>query len=484
MPGFFLNLKMNKIFLIGFSTLFFGIISTIFSQEKKDFNVLLIHVDDLGWADIGVLGSDFYETPNIDQLAREGILFTQSYAAAAICSPTRAALLTGKYPARLGITDWIRAKFQGETTSGLAGEYEVFEGKPLQTPKIQGFLPLEEITVAERMKAMGYTTLHVGKWHLGEKSFYPEDQGFDVNIGGNDLGQPPSYFDPYLPDKPREFYEITTLAPRKTGEFLTNREGDEVVNFIRQNHKKPFFIHYAPYAVHTPIMGEAELISKYKQKKTGNQSNPVYAALVESVDRNVGKIVAELDKLGLRKNTLIIFTSDNGGLIGNPSNPITNNFPLRSQKGYPYEGGIRVPTIVSWPSVILEGEVIATPIISMDWIPTVLDFMGDDLSQQDLDGRSIKDLLLTGDGDSSRDLFWHFPHYRGDDVVPYSIVRSGNYKMIYYFDGSEAELYDLSNDPREERNVIKQLPFVASQLKTKLESFWKRTEARLPISKN
>lgn len=472
--------------MLRFSILFLALVFQSFlssAQQSKDFNVLIIHVDDLGWADIEPLGSDFYETPNINSLASEGVLFTNSYAAAAICSPTRAAMLTGKYPAELGITDWIRAKFQGVTTSGKPGEYEVFEDKPLKTPKIQGYLPLEEITIAERMKSFGYSTLHVGKWHLGEEGFYPEDQGFDVNIGGNDLGQPPSYFDPYLPEKPREFYEITTLKPRKKGEFLTDREGDEVVAYIQSKKEEKFFIHWAPYAVHTPIMGKPELVEKYQQKEPGNQRNPTYAALVESVDQNVGKVIQELDRLGLRENTLVIFTSDNGGLIWDYENPITNNYPLKSQKGYPYEGGIRVPTIVSWPGKIPEGAINENPIITMDWIPTILDFMGEDPQLEGLDGISLKETLTNTQVPMERDLFWHFPHYRLDDIVPYAIVRSGNYKLIHYFGGSQDELYNLDFDMEEKVNVISTRKAIADQLQIKLENWLKETGARLPLEK-
>lgn len=465
-----------------YSTLFFLFLAKIlFAQIPEEFNVLLIHVDDLGWTDIGVMGSDFYETPNIDKLASEGILFTQSYAAAAICSPSRAALLTGKYPATLGITDWIRAKFQGKTTSGEPGEFETFADRPLETPKIQGYLPLKELTLAERLKQYGFMTLHVGKWHLGQEGFYPENQGFDVNIGGNDLGQPPSYFDPYLPAEPREFYEITNLKPRNIGEFLTDREGDEVVDFIQKNKSQRFFIHYAPYAVHTPIMGPKDLVKKYEAKKPGKQGNPEYAALVETVDRNVGKIIRELDKLDLRKKTLVIFTSDNGGLIGNPERPITNNLPLRSQKGYPYEGGIRVPTIVTWPGVVKQGAVEETPIISMDWVPTVLDFLGDDFNLPELAGISLKPLLVNLDTKiEDRDLFWYFPHYRGTDVVPYAIVRSNDYKLIYYFDESPAELYHLRYDPEESVNVIGSRALIAADLGQKLDQWLKETGARVP----
>lgn len=454
-----------------------------FSQEKEKLNVILIHVDDLGATDLAVFGSDFYETPNLDQLAAQGMRFTQSYAAAHICSPSRAALMTGKYPARIGITDWIRAKFQGVTTSGLPGEFEEFADKPLKTPKIQGFLPLEEQTIAERLKPLGYITLHVGKWHLGEEGMHPEDQGFDVNIGGNDLGQPPSYFDPYLPATPREFYQIKNLPPRKTGEFLTDRESDEVIGFLEVHRSQPFFVHWAPYAVHTPIMGPPDLVEKYKQKKPGQQRNPVYAALIENLDSNVGKIIDYLDQTGLRENTLVIFTSDNGGLIGNKANPVTWNIGLREYKGYPYEGGIRVPTIVSLPGKVASGVASEVPTITMDWVSTILEVAGENPDQSELEGESLWPVLTGETQNLERDLFWHFPHYREQDVVPHSVVRSGEYKLIYYFDGTESELFDLSNDPLEETNLVKQLPLVAMELKTKLEGFLEETGARLPVEK-
>ena len=449
-----------------------------FSQEKKDINVILIHVDDLGATDLGAFGSDYYETPNIDRLAAEGMRFTQSYSAAAICSPSRAALMTGKYPARTGITDWIRAKFQGGSGLALPKDFEQTQGKPLKTPKNQGFLPLEELTLAERLKAFGFSTMHVGKWHLGEEGNHPEDQGFDINIGGNDLGQPPSYFDPYLAKNAAPTYVLKNVPPRKEGEFLTDREGDEIVKFI-QNRDGQFFIHWAPYAVHTPIMGPEELVEKYKAKAPGIQKNPTYAALVENLDQNVGKVMAELDRLGIRKNTLIIFTSDNGGLIGNPQNPVTVNLGLRSFKGYPYEGGIRVPTIVSFPGKVPAGTVSQTPIITMDWVPTILELAGG--SKIKMDGQSLGPLLLQTGQVPDRDLFWHFPHYREPDVKPYSIVRSGAYKLIYYFEGDEVELFDLSKDPLEQSNLSKELPDEVAELKSKLEKWWKETGARLPV---
>lgn len=454
-----------------------------FAQEKQKLNVILIHVDDLGATDLGVFGSDFYETPNLDQLAKEGMRFTQSYAAASICSPSRAALMTGKYPARVGITDWIRAKFQGFSTSGLPGEYEEFADKPLKTPKIQGFLPLEEQTIPERLKPLGYTSLHVGKWHLGEEGMHPEDQGFDLNIGGNDLGQPPSYFDPYLPQTPREFYQIKNLPPRKAGEFLTDRESDEIIGFLKNNSEKPFFVHWAPYAVHTPIMGPEDLVEKYKSKTPGQQKNPVYAALIENLDSNVGKLLDYLNQTGLREKTLVIFTSDNGGLIGNKTNPVTWNIGLREYKGYPYEGGIRIPTLVSLPGQVVSNVSSSVPTISMDWISTILDALGENPNQPGFEGSSLWPVLKGEKGELDRDLFWHFPHYREPDVTPHSIVRSGDFKMIYYFEDGRTELFDLKKDPMEEKNLAKEMPEQVVQLKAKIEMWWKETGARLPVGK-
>ena len=468
--------KYSLIFLLSF-----GVYWGSFGQAKEEFNVLLIHVDDLGWADIGVLGSDFYETPIIDRLAAEGMLFRQSYAAAAICSPSRAALMTGKYPARMGITDWIYARFQGVGTTGLPGEYAENPDQPLRTPKNQGFLPLEEVTLAERMKAHGYTTFHVGKWHLGGEENYPEKQGFDRNFGGNDLGQPPSYFDPYEPATPTPFYAFDRVTPRDSGEYLTDREGDEIVSFLQSQDQK-FFIHWAPYAVHTPLMAPQELVEKYKQKPGGKQKNPVYAAMVENLDQNVGKVLAELDRLKLTEKTLVIFTSDNGGLMGNPSNPITNNDPLRSQKGYPYEGGIRVPTVVKWPGKVAAGKQSDLPIVTLDWAPTILDYMGLNPQEQGVDGRSLVE-VLKGNVLESRDLFWHFPHYRGADVVPYSIIRSGDHKLIHYFDMQPDELYFLVDDPRETTNLANQFPARVSQLRASLKAWWQETGARMPQKK-
>ncbi len=444
-------------------------------------NILLIFVDDLGWADLSSYGSEYYETPNIDALAAGGVKFTDAYAAAAICSPSRSALMSGKYPARTGITDWIRASFQNaEARYGGKSkqEYERDLTQKLIVPPIPFELPLSEKTTAEYLKEQGYFTAFIGKWHLGLESNYPDKQGFDVNIGGCDFGQPPSYFDPYENARTKG---IPTLPPRKTGEYLTDREGDEVIGLIRSHKDKPFFINYAPYAVHTPLGGKPELVAKYKAKAAAKgQGNPVYAAMIGSLDQNVGRILAELKAQNLLENTLVIFTSDNGGLEGSPQNPITNNPPFRSGKGFPYEGGIRVPLIVSWPGQIAP-RVSGGQAITMDIFNTILETAG---AQPDRaipnDGISLLSHVLTGKPLPTRDLFWHFPHYRYEEVTPYNIVRSGYWKLIHNYEDDSDELYNLKDDIDETRNVAARLPKKRQELRGKLDGFLERTRAKVP----
>jgi arylsulfatase A len=461
------------------------------TEEKKNENIpniIIIHVDDLGFADLGCFGSDFYDTPYIDKLANEGMKFTNSYAAAAVCSPTRAALLTGKYPSRLGVTDWIRAKFQG----GIIGEdglnpvgYEENNGLPLKTPKNSLFLGMDEKIIPQYLTKWGFKSAHFGKWHLGQEDHFPELRGFDLNFGGCDLGQPPSYFDPYLPPDNNPDYIIPNIQARSKGEYLTDREGYEIEKFIIDNKSERFFVHWAPYAVHTPIQAKDSLIQKYKSKESGRQNNPTYAAMVESLDQNIGMVLRTLDSLNLSKNTIIIFTSDNGGLIGNPNNPITNNFPLRSGKGYPYEGGIRVPTIIKWPDRIKSGSVSDSPIMSIDVLPTLLDALGEtnELSKGYFDGISLLEIFKHPETNKERDLFWHFPHYRGSDVVPYSIVRSNRYKLIKYYDGKESELYDVISDISEMNNISLENPSKVNELEIKINEWVRMTNTSIPILK-
>jgi len=462
-------------------------VTTLLANEATDKkpNFVFILVDDLGWIDTGCYGSKFYETPNIDRLAADGMRFTDAYAACAVCSPTRAAVMTGRYPARLGVTDWIHARFQGgeiPADKKNPTEYVGGKNKKLLCPPNALWMELEEVTIAEALKPAGYTSCHIGKWHLGADDWYPDRQGFDFNIGGCDFGQPPNYFDPYSQKRQGP---IPTLSPRRKGEYLTDREADEAVKFIRRHKDKPFFLYMAHYAVHTPIQGKADLVAKYKAKKPTNQKNPKYAAMVESVDDAVGKICSALDELNLAERTIIFFTSDNGGLMG-----VTNNAPLRAGKGYPYEGGIREPLIVRWPKVIKPGTVSYEPVTSVDYFPTICQAAGVPLPpDRDIDGVSILGHLKSnGIQKLNRDtLFWHFPHYRGN-IMPYSIIRDGNWKLIKRYDtstssvepGKTFELYNLKGDLSESNDLSEVLPSKVRQLDAKLRRWLRLTGAKLP----
>ncbi len=444
---------------------------------KKKPNIVFILVDDLGWKDAGCYGSQYYETPNIDRLAAEGMRFTNAYAACAVCSPTRAAVMTGRYPARLGVTDWIRARFQGGQIPEDKKNPARYVGGPnrkLLCPANALWLELDEITIAEALKPAGYTSCHIGKWHLGADDWYPEKQGFDYNIGGCDFGQPPSYFDPYFR---KGQGSIPTLKPRRTGEYLTDREADEAVNFIRRHRDKPFFLYMAHYAVHTPIQGKKALIEKYKAKPPTDQKNPTYAAMVESVDDALGKICSVLDELGLAEDTIIFFTSDNGGLMG-----VTSNKPLRAGKGYPYEGGIREPLIVRWPKAIKPGSVSNEIVTSVDYFPTICELAGVPLpNDRPIDGVSlVKHLVTNGKEKLKRNaVYWHFPHYRGH-ILPYSIIRCGDWKLIKRYEGKEFELFNLKQDPYEQNDLSERMPGKVAELDAKLRRWLASTNAKLP----
>ena len=445
-------------------------------KESGKSNIVLLLVDDLGWRDVGFMGSKYFETPNIDKLAAQSMVFSNAYAACAVSSPTRASVMTGRYPARIGVTDWIRARFQLSAGELTAPEpYEENEGRKLRTPSNPYWMEPEEVTIAEILKQSGYFTCHIGKWHLGTDDYYPEKQGYDLNIAGSDMGQPVNYFDPYKNEKGVGF---PNLAPRQKGEFLTDRLTDELISVIEQHRNDPFFISMCYYTVHTPIMAKEETIEKYKKKDPVNgQKNPVYAAMIESLDQSVGNLVATLKANRLFEKTIIVFMSDNGGLTGP-----TDNSPLRSGKGYPYEGGIRIPMFVYWNGTIRPGFVCNLPVSTIDFLPTICSITKSPLPKTIIDGRDLTP-IFEGKKLAQAPLYWHFPHYRGSDVVPYSIIRDGEWKLIKRYEGDEFELFNLINDPGEKVNVAAENTIKVRELDVKLRDWLQETNAKTPVEK-
>lgn len=438
-------------------------------ESSARLNIVLFLIDDLGWMDVGCNGSKFYQTPNIDRLAREGARFTDAYAACAVCSPTRAAVLTGKYPARLLLTDWL-------PSGRWNPKARLREGRRVRA------LPVEEFTLAEALREAGYRTASIGKWHLGSEPFsLPEHHGFDVNIAGNGHGAPGNYFFPYNGNWkiPTTNLRVNwnTLPDGETGEYLTDRLTDEAVSFIRETRDNPFFLYFPHYGVHTPLQAKKEMIARYENiPEDKRQGSPIYAAMVESIDESVGRVVAALKELGLENETLIIFTSDNGGFY-----KATSNAPLRANKGAYYEGGIRVPLIVKWPGVTKPGSVIEEPVTSSDLYPTCLAAAGLPLRpQQHRDGLSLLP-LFQGKSSLERDaIFWHFPHYnRHPSSFPSSVIRKGRWKLIETFDPERLELYDLKQDLGEADNLAEQHPKLAAELRLDLEAWRQRVGAQM-----
>lgn len=436
-------------------------------------NVILILADDLGWTDVASFGSDLHETPALDQLARDGMKFTQNYSACTVCSPSRAALLTGKYPARLHITDWIPGQMP--------------DNPKLLVPDWTKYLPLEETTLAEVFKAAGYATATIGKWHLakvGTNEFYPESQGFDLNIAGTDKPQPPTFTAPW---------KIPTLTPEgKDGEHLTDRLGEEAVKWIESVKEKPFFLYLPHFAVHTPIQGRPDLVEKYRRKiaangaGTLNHKNPGYAAMMESLDTAIGRVRTKLAELKLTERTIVIFTSDNGGRVtlDNINGvPTTSNVPLRFGKASAYEGGVRVPLIVSWPGVTKPGSVSDTPAITMDLFPTVVEMAGVPLgSARPLDGVSLAP-VLRGGRQPARELFWHYPHhqhYQLGGAMPYGAIRAGDFKLVEFFNDMRVELYNIRQDIGEQRDLAASMPEKTKELRTRLHAWRQEVGAQMP----
>ncbi len=429
-------------------------------------NVVLILADDLGGADLGCYGSTFHKTPHLDALAKQGVRFTDAYAACPVCSPTRAALMTGKYPARLGITDW------------LPGQPDR-PGHKLSRPSLPLQLPLEEVTLAERLKAAGYATASIGKWHLGGKGFGPNEQGFDVNVGGDDIGTPLSYFAPYKRTAKGTDRFMVGLEEAPAGEYLTDRLAAEAEKFIVANKDRPFFLYLPHYAVHNPMKAKADTIAKYMNKPThGKQSNATYAAMLESVDDGVGRILKTLDDLKLADNTLVIFTSDNGGLatLEGAAYAPTYNGPYREGKGYLYEGGIRVPLIVRGPGV-KGGRLENAPTSTQDFLPTICEWCGVPVTDK-LDGVSLAK-TLAGEGPPQRDaLYWHYPHYANQGSKPGGAIREGNFKLIEFYENGRLELYDLRNG--EGQNLSEAKPDVTKRLAAKLAAWRTEVGAKMP----
>ena len=468
------------------------------TNTVRPLNFVFFLIDDLGWADTGCYGSTFYKTPNIDLLASEGMRFTDAYSASPVCSPTRASIMTGKNPARLGITDWICANKPQEIYKAvfpymLVNHLDRIRGRTqgvLHPPEHGSYLPLEEVTLAEAFHQAGYTTFFAGKWHLGGGHYLPERQGFDINIGGNHWGQPPGgYFSPYknpqLPDGPK-------------GEYLTDRLSQEAVEFLEGNKDRPFLLFLSHYSVHTPIQGKQEKTARYKSMRKDidngeeirnidgirtrvRQGNPDYAAMVESVDESVGRVLEKLKDLGLEENTAVIFVSDNGGQSTRET--ITANSPLHYGKGWLYEGGIRVPMIIKWPGTVEPGSECNEPVITDDLYPTMLQMAGRPLMpEQHMDGVSLAPFLQKT-GSIDRDaLFWHFPHYNFSDSVPAGAIRNGRYKLIEFFEDNHIELYDLNTDIGEENNLASEMPEKVAELKTKLYNWRKTIGARMPTN--
>ena len=460
--------------------------STNLTQKKEEkTNVVFILVDDLGWKDLGCYGSSFYETPNIDRLAEQGIRFTRAYAASPVCSPTRSSILTGRSPARTGNT----AYFGDLQPTDLSDGYN----KPLIPPKYKDYLDPEEKTIAESLKDEGYATFFAGKWHLGSEGFWPEDNGFDINKGGWTKGGPyggEKYFSPYGNPK---------LKDGPNGEHLPERLASETVNFIKENRENPFFAYLSFYSVHTPLMGKPELIEKYKNKKEAlmavdtiwgtegknrvrlAQNHEVYAAMVEAMDQAVGKVLEALKKYGLDKKTAVFLMSDNGGLSTSEGLP-TSNKPLRAGKGWLYEGGIRVPMILRWNGNIDEGRTSEIPILSTDFYPTIMEITNSrPLPDQYLDGKSFlkyaKNKEIIAD---ERPIYFHYPHYGNQGGSPGSAIIQNNWKLILWYETNQIELYNLAKDIEENSNLANQYPNKASDMLSDLKEWLKNVNAKIP----
>ena len=438
------------------------------NAEERPPNIVLILVDDLGWRDVGCYGGALFETPNVDRLAEQGMRFTQAYANCPVCSPSRAAIMTGKNPARLGFTGHITA----------TGAHRHPEGSRLLPPDDYLYLPHAEVSLAEALKPAGYVSASIGKWHLGHEGFWPEDQGFDVNIGGRTHGSPPDYFDPY--ENPEKDWNaaIPTIDSREPGEYLTDRLTDEAIGFMEAHQEQPFFLYLTHYGVHTPLQAPSALVEKYEKKFAGRDAgiHPVYAAMMENLDANAGRVLSALERLDLEENTVVIFASDNGGLSSS-----SDNAPLRQGKGWLYEGGIRTPLIIRWPGHIAPGAVSNEPNIGSDLYTTLMDVAGDETRPgEPLDGVSLRPLWEGKDVLERDALYWYYPHYHGEAQSPGAAIRKGDYKLIEFYDPQRIELYNLAKDLSESYNLASELPKKVDELLKDLRGYLDEVDAKPP----
>lgn len=441
--------------------------------DSKQPNIVFILADDLGWTDLGVMGSDYYETPNIDRLASQGLLFDNAYAAAANSAPSRACMMTGMYTPRHGVFT-VSPPDRGDRTKRKLIPC-------LNTDDVRA----DFVTLAEALQQQGYQCGHIGKWHLGDDAdgTGPLSQGFIWNVGGNRAGSPYSYFYPYcLPNKSKCHLGLDEGQP---GEYLTDRLTDEAIAFVRSHKDAPFFLHLSHHAVHTALQAPDSLVEKYRNKPAGTyHTNPVYAAMIEKLDDSVGKLCKEIEDLGLSGNTLIVFYSDNGG-----SEPVTDNYPLNGGKGMPYEGGSRVPLILKWAGKIEPGSRTLVPVTGVDFYPTFVNLAQGTVSA-DLDGEDLFEVVKNCNFD--RDLFWHFPAYlesyadggQGFRSRPYSSMRSGDWKLIYNYEDQSLELYNLKEDQGETKNLADSCPEKREELYCRLKQWIEQTHAPIPTEPN
>ena len=462
-----LNLLRLIPLIMVFCAIMFSCTTSATKPEIKP-NILLINIDDMGWKDVGFMGSTFYETPNIDQLAKQGVIFDQAYAGAANCAPSRACLMSGEWTPRHGVytvDTSERGKAKDRKLIPTKNKYHMDETYTI-LPQI--------------LKAGGYATCHAGKWHV---TMDPATKGFDVNIGGNEHGNPGSYYPPYK--------RVPSLTPTQEGQYLTDLVMDKTLEFVEQNSDKPFFLYYSPYAVHTPIQPVKSLLDKYEAKEPSNgQDNAKYATMVENLDRNIGRLITLLKEKDLFENTFIFFTSDNGGVYF-----VTKQRPLRAGKGSYYEGGVREPTFATWKGKIKGGQISKTPITNMDIFPTLLDIAGiEKPADKNLDGVSLANYLLKNEPVAERSLYWHFPIYlQGgnaecqDNIFrtrPGSSILAGDWKLIQYFENNDIELYNLADDINESNNMAASNPEKVAELLKDLDSWRKRVNAPVPTELN